>query len=147
MVPPMRVHIPGKPIPYPRSGGSGARRYTPGPFRDWIELAAKAIAETEGVELGISTPVAVEVVVSLSGVHVDLEILGRRGGDSTSTSLWIDLANSAPFERPKGLRGDLDNYAKAVLDALQWRDENPIAPPGWIIDDRQVVVLVAWFSE
>ena len=126
MVPRMRVHIPGKPIPYPRSAGSGSRRYTPGPFRDWIELAARAIAETEGIDLGIEVPVSVLIAVTPRGCDVDLK--------------------PSTVVRPKGLRGDIDNYAKAVLDALQWRDEHPLAPPGWILDDRQVVVESARFA-
>lgn len=40
--------------------------------------------------------------------------------------------------RPKGLRGDIDNYVKAVLDSSQ----------GIVfVDDRQVVGLVAVFLE
>ena len=124
----MRVHLPGKPIPYPRSGtGPGGRRYTPGPFADWMQLAAKAIAETDGIELGIEGPVAVSITVTPAGYDVDLR--------------------PSTIERPKGLRGDIDNYEKAVLDALQWRDDHPLAPPGWILDDRQVVALGAWFSK
>ena len=124
----MRVHIPGRPIPYPRSGGSGSRRYTPSRFRDWIELAAKAIAETDGIELGVEGPVAVSIDVTPRGYDVEL--------------------TRSTIVRPGGLRrGDIDNYAKAVLDALQWRDDHPLAPPGWILNDAQVVDESARFVE
>lgn len=55
----------------------------------------------------------------------------------SASRLTIDLRPAAGAGRPK-VRGDLDNYVKAALDAAQ--------DAGWIYDDRQVVQVAAWFT-
>lgn len=49
----------------------------------------------------------------------------------------LDLLTTTPLGRPKGLQGDLDNYVKAVVDALQ--------KAGVIENNKQVVALSAAF--
>ena len=46
----------------------------------------------------------------------------------------ITIAVSTEEHKPKGMRGDLDNYIKAILDALNGA--------AWV-DDRQIVALTA----
>ena len=74
--------------------------------------------------------------------EVVAEVIVRPG------SISIDLTPAVP-SRPKGIRGDLDNYVKAALDACQAAN---LAGGGrsansWILDDRQVVAIEARFGE
>jgi len=107
----------GPPKPYTRARTKGNYVYLPGPYRQWRQQASAQLRE-QGTPLG-STPVAVTVTVE---------------ADRTTV-----MAEPVAPNRPKGVRGDLDNYVKAVLDALT--DAN-------IIDnDRQVVTLIAGFGQ
>lgn len=119
------ITLPMVPKVYPRSGGSGSRRYTPTDFREWLELARRHIAES-GVPLGIDGPVGVAV-----GFKADEIVL----------SVYPVSSN-----RPTSLRGDLDNYVKAVLDAAQFHEEPDPVPP-LIVNDSQVDRLTTWFQK
>lgn len=54
--------------------------------------------------------------------------------DGVEVGVWTEHEKM----RPKGVRGDIDNYAKAVLDVLQ--------ESGVIENDRQVQRLVVGFN-
>lgn len=91
--------VPGRPVPAarPRFSSRSGTTYTPAPYSEWkSEAAWRMRTGTPGTFDG---PVAVGVSVGVDGVTVTVE--------------------GAPLLRPKGLRGDLDNYVKAALDALQ----------------------------
>lgn len=115
------VVIPGMPIAYPRTTVSNTtgRRMTPTRYRHWLNAAGVWIAAA-GVDT-IDGPTAADVVVYADRIELELRPTGEAG-------------------RPKGIRGDLDNYAKAVLDACQH------GPRPWILDDRQIVALTARFG-
>jgi len=113
-----RIWIPGAPVAYPRarSSRSGARFYVE-PYASWRETAAwEVAAQREGTLEG---PVWVSVKVQSDG-------------------LLIKTGSAVAHIRPKGVRGDLDNYLKAALDSLQ--------AGGQIGDDRQVVHLLGQFK-
>lgn len=117
------ITIPAGPVPYSRTATvtnptTGKRvRVLPARYRAWRTTARDAIAILRRGRT-ITGPVHVDVVV---------------GPDST-----VCRFTPVPDLRPKGIRGDLDNYAKAVLDAAQ--------AGGVIGDDRQVVSLTARFA-
>lgn len=101
----LEAKIPGKPIAWARAGGraDGRGRYTPEPYRTWkagAAVAAQAAAKLRRFPEGSEVAVAIDVFPGRVEVRVSaLEADDRR--------------------RPSDLTGDLDNYAKAVLDALQ----------------------------
>ncbi len=117
-----RLWMPGRPVPYDRAV-SAINRRTGRPmrvhsqrYRDWRTVAAQAAryaarttwADPVGVWVGVEAD-RVEVVIT----------------PHTAT-------------RPKGVRGDIDNYAKSVLDALQ--------QGGVLADDRLVETLTVTFA-
>jgi Holliday junction resolvase RusA-like endonuclease len=63
---------------------------------------------------------------------VQVTVIVRRG------SVEVDVKASAVL-RPTGVKGDIDNLVKAVLDALQ--------RGGMLANDSQVTVLQASFGE
>ena len=90
------IWIPGKPIPWSRTGGRGAVRYTRPEYRAWLEAGHwHLVANRPRMHDG---PVRLSVVVDAD--HVEATVV-----ESDTT-------------RPKGLQGDLDNYGKAVADLL-----------------------------
>ena len=122
----MRITIPTRPVPFARPGRrQDGRRYTPKKYDQWKRYAAatmrteitRAVGPRFDAEL-LSGPVMAVVYVHADRVEVELEPAAR--------------------VRPKGLRGDLDNYTKAVLDAAQ--------EAKWIDDDRQVVEILVRFE-
>jgi len=107
----------GPPKPYTRARTKGNYVYLPSDYREWRQQASAQLRE-QGTPLG-AVPVAVGTIVYADRIIVTVEPV-------------------AP-NRPKGVRGDLDNYVKAVLDALT--DANTID------NDRQVVTLIAGFGQ
>lgn len=100
----MRIIIPGEPVPKSRPRlGRGGRVFTPARTVNFEKRVATCAANTSN--LIFNTPVAVKIYISLP--------LTKQG-----------------HERKQ--RGDLDNYAKSVLDGL-----NKIA----FEDDKQVMKL------
>lgn len=103
------VEVPGRPVPYSRVRAGQGRLYLPERYRDYRRLLSDTFALTLP-RLG-DEMIEVEVEVGSEGVRV--------GVDTSEGS------------RPKYVRGDLDNYQKAVFDALEDADR--------ISNDRQVV--------
>lgn len=100
----------------PRKAANG-HIYTPPATQDAEAAIAAAFTAEAGTGFTpFDGPVVVELVLYKSGLHVNVRESARR----------------------KVLRGDLDNYAKTVLDAL-----NGVA---WL-DDRQIVDLRVWEAE
>ena len=117
------VH-PGRPVPWKRTGGSGKRRYTDPRYRQWkteFQWAAK-LAHQQPV---FTTPVAVVLFVATDGVIAQV----------TPIREWAGMASPYIGDRPKHVRGDLDNYCKAVGDALQTV----------VVKDDRLVSL--WFAQ
>lgn len=115
----MWSQIPGPPIAFARPGVTpSGKRYNPAGYKDWKERAVEQMRLVDRVtRLGnIPVSVMIEVHSNFLGLSI-VPISGHR------------------IVRPKGIRGDLDNYVKAALDAAQ--------DAKWIADDRQVVNIVA----
>ena len=96
-------------------------RITPERYRTWKDITQAHLVM--GVEK-IEGPVELDLQITPEGIMCAI--------------------TPSHLARVKYLRGDIDNYAKAVMDALQ--------PPkgggrGVIEDDRQVVQLTARFVE
>lgn len=114
------VLIPGLPIAYPRTtvSASTGQRITPARYRHWLHAAALRIAA--GAHPTVDVALAADVVVCSDGIAVTLR--------------------PSDVRRPRGIRGDLDNYVKSVLDAAQ------SFPRPWIVNDRQIVEIHATFD-
>lgn len=108
-----RIVLPGRPVPFARP----ASGHNPERYAGWRDAAAGRINLTRrGVTY--DGPVHVEVYVYADGVVAA-------------------ITGSTPDVRPSAVTGDLDNYVKAVLDAIQ---------DGHLIDnDRQVQRVTAYF--
>lgn len=113
----MRLVIPGRPVPAARPRVVKGHAYYPKRYADWL-LAAGWIVHGQASER-FDGPVRVSVVI------------GERG-------IVVEVAPSGVV-RPRGLRADLDNIAKAILDALQ--------AGGVLANDSQVTVIEASFGE
>ena len=115
------IWIPGKPIPFTRTGQNPqtGHRYQHPEYREWKESAGWHMKADRPGPPTAPGAIALEVKVQHDGI-----------------SLWVDRI--APSHRPykQGIRGDLDNYVKAVLDA-----GNGVL----FEDDRQVVRLNSSF--
>ena len=107
----------GPPKPYTRARTRGNHVYLPSDYREWRQQASAQLRE-QGTPLG-SVPVAVGTIVYADRIIVTVEP--------------VDLI------RPKGVRGDLDNYNKAVCDAL--------ADANIFDNDRQVVMSHEQFGQ
>lgn len=110
----------GPPHPFARTrGGTGGARFNPEKYRTWKE-AAGFIAQ--GIRRGrpkLEGPVGIELVITPDGIIFEV---------------W----ETAVSEARGTLRGDLDNYAKALIDALQ----------GVLYkNDRQVETITVRFAE
>lgn len=116
----LALWIPGLPIAWARVATRGFQRYTPEPYASWLAGAAgHVLAQRDpGARGPMDGPVALAVRVFPNGVGVVL----------------TPAADSA---RPKGLQGDLDNYGKAVADALEHG--------GAIVNDRKVEAVTLAF--
>ena len=112
--------VTGLPVGFARTRGDGAARFNPSRYTLW-KTAAGTIAQ--GVRRGrpkLEGPVGIELVVTPEGIVFEV---------------WETAVSKA---RGKRLRGDLDNYAKALIDALQ----------GVLYEnDRQVETITARFAE
>ncbi|GEM_PF-3097501 len=118
-----RLWIPGKPVPYDRAVTATSRstgrpiRVHSARYRGWRRTAADVVRIMRRRDTW-DRPVSVWIGVEADRIEVHV-------GPHTPT-------------RPRALRGDLDNYAKAVLDALQ--------QGGLIADDRLVETLTVTFA-
>jgi len=112
-----RLWIPGRPVPAARPRVAAGHAYTPAGYREWLEAAAWEV-KAAGIDRRTG-PVTVNLVIHPTGIG-------------------IGLSEPPPPVGRGGLRGDLDNYIKAALDAL--------TGGGAWEDDRQVSHLTARFS-
>lgn len=111
MTGPIRFEIAGAPVPKSRPIHGSGRVYTPRATREyeeWVAMSARAARARVGDE---------QVEVSLE-LHHDLVVVELQ--PITEELRWMP-------------RGDLDNYAKSILDGLQ--------RGGVFTNDRQVVEL------
>lgn len=115
MTTPVRIVIPGRPVPFQRARSQGGQRYNDPRYADWKDRAGWLM---KAARVRFDGPVAVTVEVTAGGLGVAF--------------------SEADRVRPKGVRGDLDNYLKAVLDAA-----NRIVYE----DDRQVVGALVEFGD
>jgi Holliday junction resolvase RusA-like endonuclease len=106
----MRLYIPGTPVPKGRAipliVGGQVRMVPHSPTRTYERKIGKAWTAAGGLPL--EGPVSVRVIVTADGVDVEV--------------VPMDGTRSA-------LRGDVDNYAKSVLDGLNgvaWRDDSQV---------------------
>ena len=111
--------IPGRVVPKarPRFDPRSSRAYTPKNYADWLDMASQYVALALG-KPRMAGPLMVRCAMSPAGVEV--AIMG-----------------TTPVEY-KGRRGDIDNMAGSVLDALQ--------QGAAIENDSQVVRLETWFQ-
>jgi len=116
----LQALIPGKPFAWPRPNSRGRQRFNPQRYAAWQQTAAEALA-AQARWRTFPGEVAVNIFVYEDGVVVSA----------------AGLPTERRQQRPKGIRGDLDNYAKAVIDAMQ--------VAGVMANDRQMVTLEASF--
>ena len=115
----------GKPVPWKRTLGSGNRRYTHPEYRAWKEDFGWA-AKQAHVGAPWDTATAVWVEVAADGVRARFAPM----------DVDVKFGSVPSVKRPKGLRSDLDNHIKAILDSVQ----------GIVIeDDKLIVAIVAAF--
>ena len=111
----------GKPVPWKRTLGSGNRRYTHPTYRAWKDDFGWAAKQAhEGEPWG--HPTSVWIRVTSDGIRARFTPLGTR----------VKYDPMLITVRPKGLRGDLDNYVKAILDSVQ----------GIVIEDDRLIVAI-----
>ena len=111
----------GKPVPWKRTLGSGRRRCLHPAYREWKDdfgWAAKVAHDGAPWD----TPTAAWIRVGADSVNA--RFIPSGVGFPPGTGLVVS--------RPKGLRGDLDNYVKAVLDSVQ----------GIVIEDDRLIVAI-----
>lgn len=115
----LEASIDGRPITWARTAdrGDGAGRYTPEPYRGWKEKASVTFQAEAKLR---RFPAGAELAVSIDVFADRLEVR-------------VSALDESDARRPSGVTGDVDNYAKAVLDALQ--------AAGTITDDRYVADL------
>lgn len=114
----LEATIKGKPIAWARAAdrGRGGGRYTPEPYASWKALAAEVLAFSARYR-ELKGEVTIQIDLFPDRVEVKAQAL-----EPTDAR-----------RAPTGLTGDIDNYAKAVLDALQ--------KAGTIADDKAIAEL------
>ncbi len=113
--------IPWRARPKKRPRVTRRGTYMPKDYREWKSNVADYLAAVWKPKPPLDSPVAVEIVMRSDRIEVQIIELDE---------LW---------RRPKYLRGDIDNLAGGVLDAMQ--------EAGVISDDRHVVKLRAVAAE
>ena len=111
----------GPVVPYARHVGVGKSGHNPARYAAWRDAAAYRLRSLDA--LANTQPLvgdaSVRIVVDRDGVTIEVD--------------------ESPRRRPRGVRGDIDNLAKAVLDAL--------VDARVITDDRHVVALSVEFAD
>lgn len=104
----VRLEIPGRPVPWQRVRTNQGRFFTPEETREY-EQAVAWVARASKHKIGKS---AVDVSIEL---HEDKAIV---------------VITPLPDAKPRRLRGDVDNYAKSILDGLtkgeMWEDDRQV---------------------
>jgi Holliday junction resolvase RusA-like endonuclease len=93
----IRLEIPGRPVPWQRVRTNQGRFFTPQATRDYEEAVAmlcRATRESLGETL----------------CSIDIELYPTKA---------IVTITPLPDEPARKIKGDVDNYAKAILDGLQ----------------------------
>ena len=117
---PLTVQVEGKPVPWGRTGTNrGGFRYTPPKVRAYADIVRQAAWYEYTDGLPVTSAPDIEAVTGPIGVKIWVSLPVNKDGSETRVS------------------GDLDNYAKLFLDALQKKGK----PWGIFEDDKQVVVL------
>lgn len=103
----LNASILGRPVAWPRTtvvlDDQGVpRSHNPKAYREWKTEAAAKLAAFAGYRT-FTGEVSVVVDVTRGGLSIQVQGLDRED----------------PRRSPTGLTGDVDNYAKAALDALQ----------------------------
>ena len=112
----MRLVIPGRPVPASRPRVTHGHAYYPKRYSEWLDAAAWQVrASAKPIDGNVS----VSVVVNRDSIEVGVI--------------------SSKISRPTSVKGDIDNLAKAVLDALQ--------KGGMLANDSQVTELVVRFGD
>lgn len=111
-----------KPVPWKRTQGSGRNRYMHPKYRVWRESFQWAAKQAMQGRTPFDEPLAVQVQVGADMILVTVSPNGREA-----------VSIPAAVARPKGVRGDLDNYVKAVLDGMN----------GIVYGDDRVVLAVS----
>lgn len=107
----IRLEIPGRPVPWQRVRTNQGRFFTPQETRDWEDSVAW-ICRAQRERLG-NTP-----------CRIELELYEDRA---------VVTLIPVPDAKKRKLKGDIDNYAKSILDGLQ---------KGEVIEnDKQVIEL------
>jgi len=115
----MKLWIPGKPIPFQRTGYNRAtgRFYQHPGYKEWKEQAGWILKRHR---------------LTHNAVSLDIEV------QPDGMAVWVTDLEEPHLLRKTGMRGDLDNYGKALLDAAN----------GLLYeDDRQVVELTQQFKQ
>lgn len=111
--------VTGTPRPFARTRGAGAGRYNAEDYTIW-KAAVGVIAQ--GIRRGrpkLDGPIGVEIVITPDGIVFEV---------------WETATSPARGS----LRGDLDNYAKALIDGLQG---------ALYANDRQVETITVRFAK
>lgn len=113
------LNAPPRAMPRPR-GKPGQRPYQPTGFQEWREAAAwelKAKWKKVGKGKTLKGPVFLHAFLHRDGI-----------------TIWLDQLDES---RRGALRGDVDNYAKSIMDV--------IVDAGILDDDSQVEALIVGF--
>jgi Holliday junction resolvase RusA-like endonuclease len=114
----MELWIPGRPLAYPRPAqDKHGNRYTPTKFRDWKDASQWDVLAQRGRAELLKGPVRLAIQLERAGMQCIITPMDA-----------VDR---------HGLTGDIDNYAKSVMDILQ----GPI-----LENDRQVAHLEVHFG-
>ena len=116
----LRVPVKPKAMPRPRAK-PGQKAYYPQAYQEWRERAGLHLRSVWNRAKGRTVEGPVSVTIHL---------------DTDEFTVWFGTVD---VERVKGLRGDVDNYGKAVLDLM--------VDQGLIENDSQVTVLNVGFSD
>lgn len=117
----MRLEIPGRPYALPRTTKRDKRNATPA-YRAWRDEAGYRMRNQMQHQRGDRIPAGTLVIATL---------------DVYDNRVVLDVTPAGGGHRPDNLKGDLDNYVKAVLDTAN----------GIVYDDDiQVAAIRAQFS-
>lgn len=122
--------LPLRAMPKKRPRLGQRRAYHEVAYQEWLdECRAHVARQFTGRQ--IEQPVALTLSFHENSIGVTVQIM--------------PTISDAPWLRPKYVRGDIDNLAGGVMDAMQGYKYGKLEVPGVYRDDRQVVDLQAFF--